>query len=123
MNEREMTDVKEVLDDARPACLHAVGPRNQHPICRIVEQLEPWDPARAAAETHPYDVMRRRREKGAYARLCRRDLLRGCGREHAPPLPSICPTGIPALQPYPAHDPAQRQSSASMHPQGAPPQE
>src|SRR5260370_10968239 len=117
MNEREMTDVKEVLDDARPACLHAVGPRNQHPICRIVEQLEPWDPARAAAETHPYDVMRRRREKGAYARFCRRDLLRVCGPEYAPPGRSLCPTVIPALPPYAPHHTAQRPSSCSSHPQ------
>src|SRR5580692_12649175 len=66
MNKREMTDVKEVLDNARPARPHAVRARNQHPIRRIVEQVEPWDPGSAVAETHPYDVVRRRRMEGCY---------------------------------------------------------
>src|SRR5260370_6422458 len=69
MDEREMTDVKEILDNARPACPHAVLPRNQQPIRRIVKQLEPWDPAGAAAQTHPYDVIVRRRVQAGYLRL------------------------------------------------------
>src|SRR5260370_3581287 len=115
MSEREMTDAKQVRVNGRPAGPDAIGPRNQPPIRRIVEQLEPWDPASAAAETHPYDVMRRRREKGAYPRLCRRDLLRVGRHEYAPPVRSICPTVIRALEPYAADDAAERQSGASMH--------
>src|SRR5260370_22554611 len=92
MDEREMTDVKEILDNARPACPHAVWPRNQHPIRRIVKQLEPWDPAGAAAQTHPYDVIGRRRVKGGYPRLCRREPPRGCSAKHAPPAGLRAPT-------------------------------
>src|SRR2546427_12750289 len=50
MNEWEVTDVEEVLDNARPACPHRVWPREQHLVRGIVEQLEPWDPVSAAAE-------------------------------------------------------------------------
>src|SRR5713101_1405597 len=123
MNEREMTDVKEVLDNARPACPHVVWPRHQHPIPRIVEQLEPWDPAGAAAQIHPYDVIRRRRVKGGYLRLCRRDLLRVGRHEYAPPVLCICPAVIRALEPYAVDNAAERQSRASMHAQVAPREE
>ena len=53
MNEREVSDVEEVFDYARTACFHPVWPGDQHLIRRIIEQLELWDPAGAAAEAAP----------------------------------------------------------------------
>src|SRR5260370_30463945 len=101
-----MTDIQEVLDNARPACSNAVGPREQHFISRIIEQCEPWDPTTAAAETHPDDVISRSRAKGGDARLSPRSLL-GVGRHHhAPPVRSISPTAIRSLVPPAAHDTA-----------------
>src|SRR5713101_7985955 len=123
MNEREMTDVKEVLDNARPARPDAVRPRNQHPIRRILEQLELWDPASAAAETDPYDVIRRRRVKGGDLRLCRRDLLRVGRHEHTPPVRSIRPTVVRALEPHAVDDPTKGEPGASMHAQVTPREE
>src|ERR1700681_2988942 len=69
MNKWEVTDVKEVLDDPRPACTHPVRPRDQHVISRIVEQLEPWDPVSATAEAHPDDAVGGRRAKGGHPRF------------------------------------------------------
>src|ERR1700730_6785613 len=57
MNEREVTNVEEVLDNSRRTCPHSVWPRHQHGMRRIVEQLEPWDLVSAAAKTHPYDAI------------------------------------------------------------------
>src|SRR5260370_7940216 len=99
MNEWEMTDIEEVLDNARPACPNSVGPREQHFIRWIIEQREPWDPTTAAAETHPDDVISRSGAKGGDARLGRRNRLGG-GRHHSPPpLPSVNPTMPPPLYP------------------------
>src|SRR5258708_6944775 len=120
MNKREMADVKKVFDNARPACLNPVWPRNQHPVPGIVEQLELWDPASAAAEAHPDDVMRRRRMKGRHSGLVRRELLRVGRHEHAPPIRSIGPTVIGALEPHPVDGAAERQPGASMPAQAAP---
>ena len=75
MNEREVADVEEVLDYARTARSHAVRPRDQHVIRRIVEQLEFRDPAGATAEAHPYDAIGFRRQKGIHPRLFRWNLL------------------------------------------------
>src|ERR1700704_2774356 len=98
MNERKVTDVEEVLDDARTACSHAVWTRDQHLIRRIIEQLEPWNLARAAAEVDPDDAIGFRRAKGRHARLFRRSLLRVGGHEHAPPVGSVGPSVIWAFE-------------------------
>src|SRR5467141_1813718 len=121
--EGEMTDVQEVLDNARPACLYAVWPRHQHAIRRIVEQLESWDLASPAAEAHPYDPMSRGRVKCGHLCLCRRSLLRVGGHEHAAPVRGVCPTVIRALEPHAVDNAAKRQSCASMHAEIAPGEE
>src|SRR5260370_30242045 len=115
MNEREMTDVKEVLHYARPACPHAIWPRDQHPIRRIVQQLEPWDPWSAAAEIHPYDAACLRRMTGSDLRLCRRSPLGVGWPQHSPPLHSICTTLLTDIRTCAVAPRGPRQSAASRN--------